>query len=124
MAQILLVDDDDLLRNAIQYMLSSAGYDVVEAQNGAEALQQAKSIMPDLVITDINMPIMDGFELMQELCSVTPEQAIIAMTATTGISTDDDRHISRAMSSGAREIIFKPFDVDYFLSRVAVSVNV
>ena len=66
-AKILLADDDESLRKVIEFNLEQEGYDVVTASNGKEALKLFEAHAPDLVITDIKMPDMDGIELLGEI---------------------------------------------------------
>lgn len=124
MARILLVENDYVLRFAIKLILDSASHEVAIAGNGVEALRQVAGATFDLVLTDIQMPIMDGIELIKALCSDSPEQKIIAMTAMTGITATDDLRSSQALSSGAREVIHKPFKADDFLDRIAATLGV
>ena len=67
MARILVIDDYAALRDLIGYVLEDAGYEVVEATHGAEGLQQYLAAPPAIVITDLEMPVMDGLQLLQAL---------------------------------------------------------
>jgi two-component system chemotaxis response regulator CheY len=67
MSKILIVDDSDLIRNQVATVLVQAGYEVVEAEDGVQGLDAAKTHKPDLVITDLNMPNMNGLELITKL---------------------------------------------------------
>jgi len=80
MIRILLIDDDALARDMLRQMLERAGYDVVEAANGREGLQQYQATAIDLIITDILMPDQDGLETILELRRLAPEAKIIAIS--------------------------------------------
>jgi len=78
--QILLVDDDESVRNTIALLLTSAGYDVATANNGFEALLQIKRSVPDVIVSDLNMPQMSGFEFLSVARRRFPEIPVIAMS--------------------------------------------
>ena len=80
MIRILIIDDDAALRVFLRTVLEQEGYDVVEAANGAEGLQQYQAIPPDLVITDLQMPVMDGLELLRALRHVVPPPTVLALS--------------------------------------------
>ena len=80
MPRILVVDDDAMIRTLLRAVLEREGYDVSEAINGADGLQQYQATLPDLVITDLQMPVMDGFQLLQELQRMAPPPAVIAIS--------------------------------------------
>lgn len=67
MAKILVVDDSNSIRDMVSFTLKNAGYETVEAKDGQEGLNKAKTSSFDLVISDVNMPIMNGITLCQEL---------------------------------------------------------
>ena len=78
--QILMVDDDESVRNTIALLLTSAGYDVATANNGFEALLQIKRSVPDVIVSDLNMPQMSGFEFLSVARRRFPEIPVIAMS--------------------------------------------
>ena len=78
--QILLVDDDESVRNTIGLLLTSAGYDVATANNGFEALLQIKRSVPDVIVSDLNMPKMSGFEFLSVARRRFPDIPVIAMS--------------------------------------------
>ena len=80
MTRILVIDDDTMIRALLRAILEREGYDVVEAANGADGLQQYQAIRPDLVMTDLQMPVMDGFALLRALQRVVPPPAVIAIS--------------------------------------------
>jgi CheY-like chemotaxis protein len=80
MPRILVIDDDAMIRTLLRAILEREGYDVSEASNGADGLQQYQATLPDLVITDLQMPVMDGFQLLQELQRMAPTPVVIAIS--------------------------------------------
>lgn len=81
MAKILVVDDSRLTRRVIVNALQPAGHEIVQAGNGEEALKAFRAFSPDCVMTDLLMPVMDGFELTREVRSLDPFVPIIVSTA-------------------------------------------
>ncbi|MEG3175621.1 response regulator [Sphingomonas sp. RB3P16] len=105
-ASILTVDDSPSLRMAIKIALTGAGYSVTEAGDGAEGLQKATAGHFDLIITDLNMPIMDGLTMIRELRK-SPAQCgtpIIFLT-----TESDDSVKQQAKAAGATGWLVKPF---------------
>lgn len=80
MAKILVIDDDDEIRTMVREMLLRTGHDVTEARNGASGLTEFEKAMPDLVITDIIMPEMEGAETIIHIRSHCPDTKIIAIS--------------------------------------------
>src|SRR5580704_13498613 len=78
--QILVVDDEPSIRESLGMLLVSAGYDVAEAENGVVALSLLNRTVPDLIVTDINMPQMSGLELISHVLSRYPSISIVAMS--------------------------------------------
>jgi two-component system response regulator AtoC len=106
--RVLVVDDDPDLRAFVRLALEAAGYDVEVAANGREALQFFADNPPDVVVTDIFMPEMDGFELIMKLKGYEPRVPIIAIS---GGGRFRDPSIARpAIALGAVEMLVKPFD--------------
>jgi len=83
-ARILVVDDDKAVRLLLRAVLERRGYSVVEAENGAEGLQYYRAAPTDLVITDIQMPVMDGLQMIKELRRAFPTAKIIAISGEKG----------------------------------------
>jgi len=115
MASILAVDDSASMRQMVSFTLKGAGYDVTEAKDGQEALQIAKSNSYNLVITDINMPNMDGITLTKELRTLPAYKFTPILTLTTESSTDKKMAGKQA---GATGWIVKPFNPDQLLATV------
>ena len=80
-AQILVVDDDPGIRESLGMLLMFAGYDVATAENGASALLHLNRVLPDLIVTDLNMPHMSGVELISHVRSSHPSVSIVAMSS-------------------------------------------
>ena len=107
---ILVVDDSPTTRSLIASNLSETGdYDVIEAASGFEALKVLPSRKVDLIITDINMPDINGLELISFVRENPIYSAIPTMIVTTEDSAEDRR---RGMQLGAREYVIKPFTVE------------
>jgi two-component system cell cycle sensor histidine kinase/response regulator CckA len=113
MTKILVVDDNETDRYMLRVLLTTHGYEVVVAANGAEALETARRDRPDMIITDIMMPIMDGFSLCREWKRDAQLQAIpfVFYTAT----FTDPRDLEFALSLGADRFIVKPTEPDVFI---------
>jgi len=109
---ILVVDDDPKITSLLRRSLTYAGYRVHEARNGAEALETAAASKPDLVILDIMLPDIDGFEVCRRLRAET-DSLILMLTARDEVS---DR--IRGLDSGADDYLVKPFALEELLARV------
>jgi len=78
--QVLIVDDDAAVRNSLSLLLKASGYEVTTAANGVEALAQLKSGLPAVVLSDLNMPKMSGFELLSVVREQFPRLSLVAMS--------------------------------------------
>ena len=108
--RILIVDDEEHIRRILSLMLSSEGYEVAEAGDGASALELFASEVFDLVILDLRMPDMDGIEVLTRLRAQTPEQTVVMITAYASVET-----ALNAMKQGAFDYIGKPFKEEEIL---------
>ena len=115
MASILLVDDSASMREMVSFTLNDAGHEVNEAEDGVEALQFAKGQSVDLVITDVNMPNMDGITLTRELRTLTDYKFTPILILTTETGSDKKK---QGKEAGATGWIEKPFDPDSLLTTV------
>ena len=115
--KILIVDDREENLYLLQAMLRSNGYALYQAQNGAEALSQARKSKPDIIITDILMPVMDGFSFCRE-CKKDPELKHIPLIFYTATYTDE-RDRTFALSLGAARFIVKPEEPDVFIKTIS-----
>jgi two-component system chemotaxis response regulator CheY len=104
---ILAVDDSGSLRQMVVFSLNAAGYKVVEAVNGQDALNIAKQQVVDLVLTDQNMPVMDGLTLIRSLRGLSNYQKVPILMLTTESS---DEMKSQGRAAGANGWLVKPFD--------------
>jgi two-component system, chemotaxis family, chemotaxis protein CheY len=112
---ILSVDDSPSIRQMLKLTLSNAGYTVLQAEHGAEGLEVAKSNTASMVITDLNMPVMNGLALIAELRKLPSYKAVPIVFLTT--ESDDDMK-QKARSAGATGWITKPFQQDQLLGVV------
>ena len=115
MASILLVDDSTSMREMVSFTLREAGHDVSEAEDGVEALEFAKKTPVNLVITDVNMPNMDGITLTGELRTLDHYKFVqpLILTTETGTAKKEQGKVA-----GATGWIEKPFDPDHLLATV------
>ncbi|MCE2989099.1 MAG: response regulator [Burkholderiales bacterium] len=107
MQSILAVDDSKSIRQMVAFTLKCAGYDVIEAEDGADALQKAKGRTVNLVLTDQNMPNLDGISLVKNLRSM-PSYATTPILILTTESSDEMK--SKGREAGATGWLVKPFD--------------
>jgi diguanylate cyclase (GGDEF)-like protein len=112
---ILVVDDDPDIARFVEVNLRSAGYDVAVAADGEEALEKAGAIRPDLVLLDVMMPRIDGFEVAQRLRK-NPQTASTSIIMLTAKALSADK--VTGLQSGADDYIIKPFDPIELLARV------
>ena len=110
--RILIVDDDADIRNFIKGLLSD-NYNVLEATNGREALQEIESNLPDLVISDVVMPVLDGFQLLKTIRE-SPKYKHIPVVLLTSGNSDDNRKLG--LDRGADAFVGKPFNPDMLQS--------
>ena len=111
---ILIVDDEQNMRVALFEALSRNGHEVAVAENGQMALEMIGRTPPDLVVTDIKMPGMDGLELLRQIKALRPELPVVIMT---GFATVDTA--VEAMKQGAFDYLLKPFPVEVIEETVA-----
>jgi CheY-like chemotaxis protein len=116
MAKILVVEDDILTKKAIGYLLRGEGYEVYEAEGGLHALSLLAENQFDLVVSDIVMPRIDGFDLLEHASSTSPPTPVLLMTAYSPMQ-------SQVKTRGAAEFILKPFLLDDLLSKIEQVLN-
>jgi two-component system chemotaxis response regulator CheY len=112
---ILSVDDSASMRQMVKLTLTGAGYDVVEAGDGSEALKKAQGAAFHMVVTDLNMPVMDGLTLIKELRKLPTYRGVPIIFLTT---ESDDEKKKEAKSAGATGWITKPFKQEQLLAVV------
>jgi two-component system, OmpR family, phosphate regulon response regulator PhoB len=113
--RVLLADDDPALRRLIGTTLGSQDFDLLQAIDGEEALQIARQHHPELVLLDVNMPKLDGFEVCRNLKN-DPATATMKIVMLTARGADVDR--ARAREAGADEYFIKPFSPVQLLNKV------
>jgi two-component system chemotaxis response regulator CheY len=114
-ASILTVDDSASVRVAIKIALTSAGYTVDEAADGAEGLRKASGAKFDLIVTDLNMPVMDGLTMIERIRKVPALAGLPIIFLTTESAADMKQ---RAKAAGATGWITKPFQPDNLIKIV------
>ena len=109
MKTCLVVDDSGVVRKIARRILEEIGFEVIEAEDGEQALEACKKSLPDAVLLDWNMPVMDGYDFLGRLRRMPGGEEPKVVFCTT---ENDIDHISRALNAGANEYIMKPFDKD------------
>jgi DNA-binding response OmpR family regulator len=115
---VLVVEDDPIIRQTVEYALKRAGFDVHSAADGDAAVELARKTMPDAVLLDLMLPGKDGYEVAALLRETDKETAIIMVTA-----LDSDRDKVRGLDAGADDYITKPFSMDELLARVRANLR-
>src|SRR3990172_130574 len=105
--RILVVDDEYLIRWTLQQNLEKEGYQVILAETGEEAINKLEAEAPDLVLLDVKLPGMDGFEVLEKMLRIDRDIVPIMITA-----YEDVERVVRAIRLGAFDYIAKPFDFD------------
>jgi two-component system alkaline phosphatase synthesis response regulator PhoP len=112
---ILIVDDEEYIVTSLEYVMKSAGFDVVVAYDGDEAIDKVTSTVPDLLITDIMMPKLNGFDLCEKI-RANPLWTSIRIIILTAKGRDSERE--KGLSLGADDYMTKPFSTRELLKRV------
>lgn len=112
-SKILIVDDEEHIRELIRFYLDKEGFDVLEAENGEEALQIVENEYVDLAIVDIMMPVMDGFDFVEEMRTFKEDLPVIMLTAK---SQSKDK--LRGFSLDIDDYVTKPFDPEELMARI------
>ena len=109
MRTCLVVDDSTVIRKIARRILEEMDFEITEAEDGEKALEFCKCGLPDAVLLDWNMPVMDGYEFLGNLRRMPggDQPKVVFCTTENGID-----HIARALDAGANEYIMKPFDKD------------
>ena len=113
--KILVVDDTEDNRQILRDLLGMAGYDMVEAHDGAEAVERASEHRPDLILMDIQMPVMDGYEATRRIKAI-PELKAIPVVAVTSYALSGDE--ARTREAGCDAYIAKPYSPRQLLAKV------
>jgi len=117
--KILIVDDSPTERHVLNDMLTRAGYEVVTSDNGEDAILKAKSLKPDLILMDVVMPGLNGFQATRAI-SRDPDTRAIPIILCTSKSQETDK--IWGMRQGARDYIVKPVNRDELLEKIAAIV--
>ena len=112
MARILIIEDEDLVRDMLEQMLERAGHEVLQASDGEEGVEVYRRDRPDLVITDIQMPKKDGLDTIRDLKGDSPDLKLIAITG----FNPETLEVARQM--GIRHTFTKPFHMAELLGAV------
>ena len=110
--RILVVDDEPDLRDAVRVYLEMHGYSVLQAADGQEAVEKVRTTLPDLVVLDVMMPVMDGIAALQQLRSLSAVPVIMLT-----VKGDEDDKV-RALRLGADDYVTKPFSQRELLARI------
>ncbi len=116
MKSCLIVDDSKVIRMVARGILEELEFEITEAENGAAALDSCRERMPDAILLDWNMPVMDGIEFLQALRDSESGREVVVVFCTT---ENDMSSIQRAIAAGADEYIMKPFDRDIIETKFA-----
>ena len=116
MRTCLVVDDSTVVRKIARRILEELEFQVIEAEDGAQALNACKNALPEAILLDWNMPNMDGYEFLGNLRRLPGGDAPKVVFCTT---ENDIDHISRALAAGANEYIMKPFDKEIISAKFA-----
>ena len=112
---ILVADDEEDLRELVSYRLSRSGYEVVEAVDGQEALELATERTPDLMVLDVMMPRLDGYELTRRVREQDSLRSVPVILLT---ARSQETDVSRGFDVGADDYLRKPFNPDELVARV------
>jgi DNA-binding NarL/FixJ family response regulator len=116
MIRILIADDDEIIREALTEFLSAKGFDVVgEAADGAEAIDAAIALRPDVVLVDIRMPRVNGIEAIQRIAAEVPTARMLALSA-----YDDPALSSSAIAAGALDYVTKGTPPNELCERIRI----
>ncbi|MBD1822785.1 response regulator [Cyanobacteria bacterium FACHB-DQ100] len=115
MTRILLVEDNEVNREMLSRRLIRRGFELAIAINGVEAIDQAKTYLPDIILMDMSLPLLDGWEATQQLKAI-PETQRIPVIALTAHAMADDRE--KCLAAGCDEYDIKPIDLPRLLSKI------
>ncbi len=115
MARILIAEDEPDIRELVAFTLRFAGHEVVATSNGEEALQQASQMTPDLILMDVRMPKMTGYDACRAMKS---DPALMDIPIVFLSAKGQDAEIQAGLEAGAEEYLLKPFAPDQLVERV------
>ncbi|MBL4613900.1 MAG: response regulator [Magnetovibrio sp.] len=115
MGKVLIIDDDPDIRELVSVFLEGAGHSVSQAEDGQDGINKASTTRPDLIILDVNMPVMDGIEVMKFL-RTTPKTTDIPVIALSAVDVSQIRDDMHQLGCGA--YVVKPIDFDILMGTV------
>ncbi len=118
--KILVVDDKWENRSVVVNLLEPIGFDIIEASNGQEGLDKATEFQPDLIITDLIMPVMDGFKMIQHLRQSPPLKEVVVIASSASVF-ETDQH--KSLDAGANEFLPKPLPAENLLEMLRVHLR-
>lgn len=116
MKSCLVVDDSKVIRKVARRILEEMNFEISEAADGMDALENCRAAMPDVILLDWNMPVMNGIDFLKALRQSPGGDSPVVVFCTT---ENDMNHISQAISAGADEYIMKPFDREIIEAKFA-----
>jgi DNA-binding response OmpR family regulator len=120
MATILIAEDERDIRDLITFTLTYAGYEVLQATNGEEALKIALAEKPDLILLDVRMPYMNGYEACIKIKS---EESLQDLPVVFLSAKGQETEVQTGLQAGAVEYILKPFSPDELIERVRINLE-
>jgi serine/threonine-protein kinase PpkA len=120
MHRILVVDDEEVIRKNLERLLTLEGYEVATASNGQLGLATARTMLPDIVVTDVNMPVLDGFGLLDALRAHPQLERTVVIMLT---AADDRTQVRKGMRMGADDYITKPFKREELLESISAQLH-
>lgn len=115
MARILIAEDEPDIRELVAFTLRFAGHEVVATSNGEEALQQASQMVPDIILMDVRMPKMTGYDACR---AMKADPALMDIPVVFLSAKGQDAEIQAGLEAGAEEYLLKPFAPDQLVERV------
>lgn len=118
MKRALIVEDEESARELLREMLEPFGYEIEEAPSGEEGLERARALRPDLILLDVNLPGMDGFEVCRFL-KASPELQGVPVLMLTGAAVGIKEQV-KGLGLGAEDYVLKPFRSDVLAAKIRV----
>ena len=119
MRRVLVIDDEDIITDMLKDVLESKGYEVIVANSGREGLARALDFKPNLIVLDINMPGMSGFEVLSNLKKNAETRNIPVIISTIN---DSKLEIDRGYSLGAKKFLVKPYSANFLQKTLELAV--
>lgn len=120
MARILVAEDDPMIFKLVDFRLKHMGHEIFWANDGGKAVEMARSTVPDLILLDVMMPVMDGFQVLKRLMAdpVVQDIPVIMLTA-----RGQESDIVKGIQGGASDYVVKPFSFPELIARMNVALN-